>query len=50
MYLRFTGTGKHKGIFTLAYDLRESNELLPYEEENLNKLLRYFGAILPKPT
>jgi hypothetical protein len=56
MFLRFTSheidlrTGRHKGIFTLAYDLLKSNTLLNHEEDYLRILLKWFDKNLPKPT
>lgn len=55
MFLRFIGTeidlrtGKPKGIFTLAYDLIETNHLTVYEEELLKSLLKWFSGHLPIP-
>jgi len=56
MFLRFIGleidlrTGKRKGIFTLAYDLIDSNNLLEHEEDYLRSLLIWFKQSLPVPT
>ena len=55
MYLRFIGneinpeTGRHKGIFTLVSELRESNNLLPYEEELVKEFTHWFNTHLPVP-
>ena len=55
MFLRFVGaeidtrTGRHKGIFTLAYDLLETKELLTYQEETLKNILKWFKTNLPIP-
>ena len=56
MFLRFVGaeidlrTGKHKGIFTLAHDLIETNTLSKHEEDNLKELLKWLSKNLPIPT
>jgi hypothetical protein len=55
MYLRFIGadidsdSGTEKGIFTLAYELKESALLNKNEDVTLKELLTWFNDNLPKP-
>jgi hypothetical protein len=42
-------SGKLKGIFAVAYDLRGSVELLPYQHDNLEDLLAWFRKNLAIP-
>ena len=55
MYLRFVAmdidpdSHVSAGIFTVAYDLRDSGALSNYEREQLCELFVWFGKYLPAP-
>lgn len=55
MYVRFViadrdeDSGKRQGVFQAVIDLKDSGELLDYEEEQLGELLDWFNANLKEP-
>jgi hypothetical protein len=56
MYLRFVlphrnpDSGVREGIFSAAYELRDSGEPAPADLDELTRLLRWFGDNLTTPT
>lgn len=55
MYLRFVvsekdeDSGRRKGIFAVAYDLRRDGKLLAYEEERVTEAIEWFKKNLKIP-
>ncbi len=56
MFLRFVSQVKHPdtgveaGVFTVAYDLRDSGQLQAHEQKDLEALLAWFANNLEEPT